>query len=137
VKHWYIEAASGARPVRLNVRVCTHHFGDAAQALTDWARARHITNGHVTVLVIDPPQPCGALAGPPLNRHQAQAPGIAVHNHPAGQLNEDGPTPPCEESEQSEESPAGRTLVPAPAGLVEQNSRMHVRVKGGIVRHGS
>ena len=80
-----LEAASGARPVRLNVRACAHHFGDAAQALTDWARARHITNGYVTVLVIDPP-PCSALPGPPLSRRQAQAPGIAFTTIPLARL---------------------------------------------------
>ena len=76
-----LEAANGARPVRLNVRACAHHFGDAAMALTDWARARHITNGYVTVLVIDPP-PCGALPEPPANRREEQAPGIAFTTIP-------------------------------------------------------
>lgn len=76
-----LEAANGARPVRLNVRACAHHFGDAAQALTDWARARHITNGHVTVLVIDPPL-CGALPELTVNRHHSQAPGIAFTTIP-------------------------------------------------------
>jgi hypothetical protein len=76
-----LEAANGARPVRLNVRACAHHFGDAAQALTDWARARHLTNGQVTVLVIDPP-PCGSLPGPPVDRRLAQAPGLAFTTIP-------------------------------------------------------
>jgi hypothetical protein len=76
-----LEAANGARPVRLNVRACAHHFGDAAQALTDWARARHITDGCVTVLVIDPP-PCGSLRELPVDRRQAQAPGLAFTTIP-------------------------------------------------------
>ena len=76
-----LEAANGARRVRLNVRACAHHFGDAAQALTDWARARHITNGCVTILVIDPP-PCGALPEPPSGRRQPQTPGIAFTTIP-------------------------------------------------------
>lgn len=76
-----LEAANGARSVRLNVRACAHHFGDAAQALTDWARARHLTNGSVTILVIDPP-PCGALPGLPVNRHQVPAPGLAFTTIP-------------------------------------------------------
>jgi hypothetical protein len=75
-----LEAANGDWPVRLNVRACAHHFGDAAQALTDWARARHITDGQVTVLVIDPP-PCHALPGPP-NQRRIQAPGIAFTTIP-------------------------------------------------------
>jgi hypothetical protein len=76
-----LEAASGARPVRLNVRACARHFGDAAQALTDWARARHITDGYVTVLVIDPP-PYGSLPEPPVDRRLAQAPGLAFTTIP-------------------------------------------------------
>jgi hypothetical protein len=76
-----LEAANGARPVRLNVRACAHHFADAAQALTDWACARHITNGQVTVLVIDPP-PCGVLPEPPFDQRLAQAPGLAFTTIP-------------------------------------------------------
>jgi len=45
------------------------------------ARARHITNGQVTILVIDPP-PCGALPELPVDRHQAQAPGLAFTTIP-------------------------------------------------------
>jgi hypothetical protein len=56
------EGTSGARPVRKNAEACADHLGEMVQALTRWARNRHLTDGHLTVLAIDPPS---GRAAPP------------------------------------------------------------------------
>jgi hypothetical protein len=50
-----LEAADGRQPVRKSAEACAGHLGDMVQALTTWARGRHLTEGQLTVLVIDPP----------------------------------------------------------------------------------
>ena len=54
-----LEAADGAQPVRRNAEACAGHLTDMVQALTTWARDHHLTEGQLTVLVIDPPL-CGS-----------------------------------------------------------------------------
>jgi hypothetical protein len=50
-----LEAADGRQPVRKSAEACGGHLGDMVQALTMWARGHHLTEGQLTVLVIDPP----------------------------------------------------------------------------------
>jgi hypothetical protein len=50
-----LEAADGRQPVRKSAEACGGHLGDMVQALTIWARGHGLTEGQLTVLVIDPP----------------------------------------------------------------------------------
>jgi hypothetical protein len=50
-----LEAMDGAQPVRRSAEACASHLTDMVQALTTWARHHHLTEGQLTVLVIDPP----------------------------------------------------------------------------------
>jgi len=50
-----LEAVNGTQPVRKNAEACAAHLTDMVQALTTWARDHHLTEGQLTVLVIDPP----------------------------------------------------------------------------------
>jgi hypothetical protein len=61
-----LEATAYPRHVRQSAGACADHLGDVVQALTDWARAHHLTTGQVTVLAVDPAvgnrQPAGSAA---------------------------------------------------------------------------
>ena len=48
-----LEAMDGAQPVRRNDEACAGHLTDMVQALTTWAHDHHLTEGQLTVLVID------------------------------------------------------------------------------------
>ena len=50
-----LEAADGRQPVRKSAEACASHLGEMVQALTNWARSHHLTEGQLTVLAIDPP----------------------------------------------------------------------------------
>jgi hypothetical protein len=76
-----VTADNGVRLVRLNVRACTHHVGDVVQALTVWARNHHTTDGHLIILIIDPPQ-CSTPPGFPDTHRQPEPPGVAFTTIP-------------------------------------------------------
>jgi hypothetical protein len=61
-----LEATDGPLPVSRHVKLCGVHLGDMVQVLTSWAHEHGLTNGQVTVLIIDPPPTDPPPSGPPL-----------------------------------------------------------------------
>jgi hypothetical protein len=48
-----LKAKAGQRPVRRDVKLCAVHLGDVVQLLIAWASEHGLTQGQVTVLIID------------------------------------------------------------------------------------
>lgn len=51
----YLDAADGTGPVHTSAEACSDHLGDMVQALTDWARGRHLTGAQLRLFAIDRP----------------------------------------------------------------------------------
>ena len=48
-----LEAPGNRHPVHRTAELCAEHLGDVVHDLTTWAHGSGITQGHVTVLIID------------------------------------------------------------------------------------
>jgi hypothetical protein len=49
-----LEARGALSPVRKNADLCAEHLGDVVLELTAWAHSSGLTDGQVTVLILDP-----------------------------------------------------------------------------------
>jgi hypothetical protein len=60
-----LDAADGTGPVHTSAAACSDHLSDMVQALTDWARGRHLSGAQLRLFAIDQPGAGGALPGGP------------------------------------------------------------------------